>query len=133
MKRALIALGAIILLVALAGVAMQQLSGRPISADLSLVGQGQPALVMAFENYSPASMDAMDQLNRVRPDYEARVHFLVADLGTPHGSDFAARFELVNGTAVLLDGTGEPVRVYPLREGADELRRALERDLAALR
>lgn len=133
MKRAVIILVAILVLVALAGVAMQQLSGRPVSADLSLVGQGQPALVMAFENYSPASMDAMDQINRVRPNYEARVHFLVADLGTPHGSEFAARFELVNGTAVLLDGAGESVRMYPLMEGADGLRRALDRDLAALR
>lgn len=133
MRRAGITLAAIAVLIAVAWLAMHQLSGRPISADLSLVGDGQPALVLAFENYSPASMEAMNQINQVRPDYEASMRFVVADLGTPHGDAFARRFDLVNGSALLLDGDGEPVRAYALTGEASDLRRALDDDLRNLR
>ncbi len=33
-------------------------AGKPISTDLSVIGQGKPALVLAYENYSPAGGEA---------------------------------------------------------------------------
>lgn len=133
MKRAMIVLVSIALLTGLAWIAMQQLGGRPMSADLSRIGQGKAALVLAFENYSPASQEAMSLINQVRADYEAEIDFLVADLGTPRGSEFVRRFDLINGSAVLLNGDGRAVRVYPLDGDALQLRHTLDQELSALR
>lgn len=126
MKKVAITIVSVMIVIALAWLAMDRLIGRPISTDLSRVGQGQPALVLAFENYSPAGMGAMDLLNQIRPDYEPDVEFLVADLGTPDGGAFASRFGLPNGVAVLLDGHGRPIQVYPVTDDVSELRRSLD-------
>jgi hypothetical protein len=66
--------------------------GKPISTDLSIVGQGKPALVLVYENYSPASADALKRLNQVRSDYAASLEFVIADLGVPQGHAFANRY-----------------------------------------
>ena len=40
--------------------------GRPISTDLSQVGQGRPTLVLAYENYSPEGGAALTSLGKIR-------------------------------------------------------------------
>mgnify|MGYP000538382608 CR=1 FL=1 len=37
------------------------LAVRPMSTDLSTVGQGKPALVLVYENFSPSSGEALDR------------------------------------------------------------------------
>lgn len=112
MKKAVISILSSGLVILTAWLAITTLSGQAMSTDLSQVGQGRPAIVLAFENYAPTSMDAMDQLNRIRSDYEPEVKFLVADLGTPEGRAFSSRISLSPGHAVLLDGSGTPVRSW---------------------
>ncbi len=129
MKRTAVVLLSGAALVALAWLVMDRLIGPPISTDLSRVGQGQPTLVLVFENYSPAGMTAMDTINQVRREYEDELDFLVADIGTPAGSAFASRYQLPNGAAVLLDGQGAPINIYPIGEDAGLLRESLDQDL----
>lgn len=112
MKKAVIATLSTGLVILVAWLAITQMSGRPMSTDLSQVGQGQPAVVLAFENYSPASMEAISQLNRLRGDYEPELQFLVADLGTPDGRAFSAGIGLSPASAVLLDSKGAPIRTW---------------------
>lgn len=114
MKKTAIATVSVGLVILVAWLALDQLTGRPMSSDLSQVGQGQPAIVLAFENYSPASMEAMDRLNRIREDHEPAILFLAADLGTPEGRAFSSDFALPAGSAILLDSAGSPVRSYSL-------------------
>lgn len=113
---ALLALGYFVTLVAI----------KPISSDLSVIGQGRPALVLAYENYSPTGGEALDRLRRVRGDYESRLDFVVADLGTPQGQAFANRYQLIEGQVVFLDKYGQPVQVITVPADEQELRSRLD-------
>ncbi len=103
---------------------------KPLSTDLSAVGQGRPALVLAYENYSPAGAAALERLRHVKADYEERVDFLVADLGTPQGRTFADRHNIANGVAVFLRQDGRPLRVTTIPADEGDLRRRLDGKLA---
>lgn len=105
------------------------LPGRGFDTDLRRVGQGQPALVLAFENYAPAGSESMALLGKVRDDYAGRLAFFVADLGTPMGRDFASRHGLRDGMVILLDGSGRPAEAPHLPDSESELRASLDRHL----
>lgn len=107
-------------------------AGKPISSDLSIIGQGKPALVLAYENFTPTSGDALNRLRQVRSDYDARLDFVAADLGTPQGRAFANRYQLVGGQAVFLKGDGQPLEVTSIPVDEQELRSHLESKLAAM-
>ena len=106
--------------------------GKPIGSDLSVIGQGKPALVLAYENYSPIGGDALNRLRQVRSDYDSRLDFVVADLGTPDGRAFANRYQLVDGQAVFLKPDGKPLQVTSIAVDQQELRSHLESNLAAV-
>ena len=76
--------------------------GKPISTDLSVIGQGKPVLVLAYESYLPTGDDALNRLHQVRSDYDSRLDFVVADMGTSQGRAFANRYQVVTGQAVFL-------------------------------
>jgi hypothetical protein len=107
-------------------------AGKPISTDLSIIGQGKPVLVLAYENFSPAGGDALNRLRHVRGDFDSRLDFVVADLGTPHGRAFANRHKLLNGQAVFLKQNGQPLGVTSIPADEQELRSRLEAKLAAV-
>ena len=100
--------------------------GKPISTDLSVIGQGKPVLVLAYDNFSPAGGDALNRLRNVRDDYDSRLNFVVADLGTPQGSTFANRHQLVDGQAVFLMKDGQPLRVISIPADDIKLRSRLD-------
>ncbi|MDX2504926.1 MAG: hypothetical protein QNL62_10690 [Gammaproteobacteria bacterium] len=107
-------------------------AGKPISSDLSIIGQGKPALVLAYENFTPTSGDALNRLRQVRSDYDARLDFVAADLGTPQGRAFANRYKLVGGQAVFLKRDGQPLEVTSIPVDEQALRSRLESNLAAM-
>jgi hypothetical protein len=106
--------------------------GKPISTDLSVIGQGKPVLVLAYENFSPTGGEALNRLRQVRSDYDSRLDFVVADLGTPQGRAFANRYQLVDGQAVFLKQDGQPLQITSIPADERELRRRLESKLAAV-
>ncbi len=106
--------------------------GKPISTDLSVIGQGKPVLVLAYENFSPTGGDALNRLRQVRSDYDSRLDFVVADLGTPQGRAFANRYQLVNGQAMFLKQDGQPLRVTSIPADERELSSRLESMLSAV-
>ncbi|MFK7891002.1 MAG: hypothetical protein AB8B63_09340 [Granulosicoccus sp.] len=105
--------------------------GKPISADLSTIGQGRPTLVLAYENFSPTGGDALNQLRKVRSDFDARLDFAVADLGTPSGRAFADKHQLFNGLAVFLAKDGQPLGTTQIAADEQTLRKMLESKLVA--
>ena len=121
-------------IVALLGLGYFSLAGigKPISTDLSLIGKGKPALVLVYENYSPASADALTRLKQVRGDYDARLDFVIADLGVPEGRAFANRHQLSDGQAMFLKPDGEPLRATYIPEDEQELRGRLDSKLASV-
>jgi len=107
--------------------------GKPVSTDLSVIGQGKPVLVLVYENYSPRSTDALSRLHEVIDDYELRLDFVVADLGVPQGRAFASRHQLASGQALFLEPDGKPLQALNIPTDESELRSHLDSKLAAVR
>ena len=105
-------------------------AGKPIGSDLSVIGKGKPAIVLAYENYSPSGGEALNRLRAVRSDFDSQLEFVVADLGTPPGRAFAERHQLLNAQAVFLDQDGEPLQITGVPANEQELRDQLETVLA---
>lgn len=107
-----------------------QLPRSPYSTDLARIGQGQPALVLAYDIQSMGGMAVMAMMDDLRGEYAERIAFLVAPLGAPHGHAFGKRFEAVNGTVVLFSAKGTVVSTVHLPANTAELQKALEGLLA---
>ena len=107
----------------------QQLPTAGYATDLSRVGQGRPALVLAYDSNFTSGMGVMELLNDIRDDYEERVQFLVAHLATPTARDFASRHGAADGTVLLFAGNGERIATLHQPQTAEELRRALAQAL----
>lgn len=105
---------------------------KPVSTDLSVIGQGKPVLVLAYENFSPTGGEALERLREVRADYDSRMQIVVADLGTPQGRSFANRFGVGDGQTVFLDPDGRAVSIAHVPDDEQVLRRLLNDKLAML-
>ncbi|MCU0933543.1 MAG: hypothetical protein MUE86_03675 [Thiobacillaceae bacterium] len=117
----------VVLLFAIVGALVwSQLPRGAYPTDLSSVGTGRPALVLAFDmNYSGGAA-AMELMNVIRSDYAQRVDFLVAHLGLAEGQAFAERYRAGDGTVLLFAGNGDLVDRLHHPRGVEELRQALD-------
>lgn len=102
---------------------------KPVSTNLSVIGQGHPVLVLAYENFSPTGGAALDRLREIRDEYEPRLQFVVADLGTPQGRAFANRFGLNDGQKMFIDSDGEAMVIAHHNGGVGELRAIIDKKL----
>jgi len=132
MLKKLSVITACLLALVAAGYALTMGNGKPIGTDLSVVGQGKPALVLAYENYSPAGGEALNRLRQIRGDYDAQLEFVVADMGTPAGLSFANLNQLSDGQAIFLKPDGQPLQVSGIPADEQELRRQLDANLSAV-
>ncbi|WP_426416342.1 hypothetical protein [Aestuariirhabdus sp. LZHN29] len=80
---------------------------KGFSDDLSKIGQGSAVVVLTHDKNTVGGIETMDLLNRIRPDFEQSVEFLVVDVNTPKGRAFSRQQKV--GTTVLVlfgpDGT----------------------------
>ena len=95
---------------------------RGFSQDLSVIGQGTNAVVLVHDSNVVQSADTMVAMNAVRDDFDGRVSFIVADINTPEGRQFAnthgfgpvaLAFFAANGDRLQLlysEQTGESLR-----------------------
>jgi hypothetical protein len=102
-----------------------QLPDGGYPTDLSKIGTGRPALVLAHDSNYSGGMEVMYLMNEIRDDYAARVDFLVAHLGMADGQEFARRHGARDGVVLLFSGDGRNVGVLAKPESIDELRLAL--------
>lgn len=107
------------------------LAPQRMGSDLSRVGGGLPAVVLTYENYSPASMDAIERLNRVRSDFGDQVEFIVADVGTAAGEEFAREWQTRSGVISLFAANGEHLGNGHVPADESALRDRIERELLA--
>lgn len=99
-----------------------QLSMKPYSTDLTLIGQGKPTLVIVYESTGLRGMEAMEAVQSIRTALEPETKFLVADMGTPDGRAFAQQYEVFDGVVLLFDREGEPRRISMLPQPLSELK-----------
>lgn len=107
-----------------------QLPRSPYSTDLTRIGQGQPALVLAYDIQSMGGMAVMSMMDDLRGEYADRIAFLVAPLGAPDGQAFGRRFEANNGSVVLFSASGGVVNTVHLPPNTAELKKELDKLLA---
>lgn len=107
-----------------------QLPRAPYSTDLSRIGAGQPAIVLAYDISSTGAMEVMALMDEVRGEYSDKIEFLVADLGTPAGLSFATNHQGVNGTLMFYTEQGDYLKRVHLPPDVATLRAALD-DLIA--
>jgi hypothetical protein len=114
------------LVIGAAALLFAQLPRGVFSTDLSRIGQGTPALVVARDANYLAGAQVMDLINSVRPEYEGRVEFLAAHLGHPDGQAFARRHEMQDAVVVVFGADGSPSARLVVPQTAEELRAALD-------
>jgi hypothetical protein len=115
----------VVVIVGAGALIFTQLPRGAFSTDLSRVGQGTPALVVARDINFLAGAEVMDLLNSIRPEYDGRVEFLAAHLGHPDGQAFARRYNMRDATVVLFSGDGERLVTMRAPQRAAEVREAL--------
>jgi len=116
---------------ALAALILSQLPRGSYSTDLSRIGNGKPALVLAYDINSTGGMDVMKLMNALRDEYSDRIEFLIADLGTPQGRQFATRHNGINGTVMFYSAKGTYTRTIHVPPDTETLRYGLDEVLAA--
>ncbi len=102
-----------------------QLPRGAFSTDLSRIGQGTPALVVARDISFVAGAEVMDMLNTMRPEFSDRVEFLAVNLGNPQGQGFARQHRMQDGTVVLFSGDGTRIGVLDRPSTQREVRQLL--------
>lgn len=116
---------------ALAALILSQLPRGSYSTDLSRVGNGRPALVLAYDINSSGGMDVMKVMDALRDEYADRVEFLIADLGTPQGNQFVKRHNGINGTVMFYSAKGSYVHTMHVPPDTETLRSGLDEALAS--
>lgn len=107
-------------------VVWSQLPRGAYPTDLSRIGAGRPALVLAHDANYASGMAVMELMNAIRDDYAGQVEFLVAHLGMAEGQAFASLHAARDGTVLLFAGDGTRVSILNQPQTVGELRRALD-------
>lgn len=117
----------VIIIVIVAAVALL-ISRMPsgFSTDLSRVGDDIVTVVMVHDHNFVSSIELMDDLNRVRGEFEPDVAFLVADPNHPDGRAFIQRHDLGVVRLYVFDAAGHLRAERPRHDGVDSLRRFLQ-------
>ena len=102
-----------------------QLPRGTFSTDLSRIGQGTPALVVARDISFVAGEEVMSLLNGMRPEFADRVEFLAVNLGNPQAQGFARQHRMQDGTVVLFSGDGTRIGVLGRPSTQREVRQLL--------
>jgi len=113
-KAALIVLG----LGLVGGLLWSQLPKGGYPTDLSLIGKGRPAVVLAHDANYTAGMEVMEMLHPIRQEHAARIDFLVAHLGMADAQAFAREHGVSDGSVLLFRGDGQ--RIGVIRPGSEE-------------
>jgi len=79
---------------------------RGYSRDLTQIGKGKNVVVQVHDHNLVGSIDLMESLNKVRPEYAESVEFVIADLLTPEGQAFATSHNVSSVTLVFFAPDG---------------------------
>ena len=74
--------------------------------DLSKIGQGMPAVVLVHDKGSMGSLNLMELLNKVRPDYANTVEFIVTNINSDEGKMFREQQKLDGIVLVFFNHNG---------------------------
>ena len=113
---------AIVVIFVAVGIALLNLP-RGYSTDLTVIGKGKPAAVQIFDPNSVSSLDLMQAFNSARGEYEGRIEFLLADLNSDSGKQFAQTHGVGSNTLVLFAADGTKLSTVSGPQDADTLKK----------
>lgn len=114
----------ILLIIGFAG-ALINLLPRGYSQDLSLIGKGKNVVVLVHDHNKVASLETMNAINTLRDNHEERVTFLVADLFSREGKDFAEKYDTPFPALVFFAPNGERLKTLYGQQDADTIRNTM--------
>jgi len=89
------------------------------STDITKIGKGKPAVVIIYDANNAGSDHIMGSFTQVRGEFESQVEFIIVDVNTPGGQDFANTNVVPAASALFLSRQGERITViYPPQEAA---------------
>ena len=91
---------------------------RGYSSDLSQIGKGKNIVVQVHDHYLVASSQLMENLHRLRAEYDAVVEFIVADLQVAEGKAFAKNYNVDAVTLLFFAADGRHIATV---QGVPEL------------
>ncbi len=110
-KRGLwIKLAVIALVLLFVGIAVMSLP-KGFSDDLSVLGNGKPAVVLIRDKNAVESINTEEVMGKLRGQYSGKVDFLLTDSNTPQGKAFMAASGSDRTDLVLVDAKGQPLKV----------------------
>lgn len=99
--------------------------------DLTKVGQGIPAVVQVHDPQCPMCQTLQRQARRALRSFEDdELRYLVANITSPDGLEFASRYGVPHVTLLLFDPEGELIEVLRGPNNADTLRTAFGNHLS---
>ncbi|MEP3346252.1 MAG: thioredoxin family protein [Litoreibacter sp.] len=94
--------------------------------DFSKIGNGSLSVVQIHDPQCPLCKTLQNQTRRALKDFrQGKFNFLVANIKSPSGAEFAAKYGVPHVTLLLFDRDGEMVRVVRGPIGDDQLQQAL--------
>ncbi len=99
---------------------------RGFSQDTSLIGKGTNIVVLVHDNNMVQSGETMLAMNEVRDEYEGRLEFIVADIKTPAGKEFAETHGLNPAALVFFAANGEKLHTLYAPQVGESLRNNLK-------
>ena len=116
----------IIALILVAAGILISLLPRGYSRDLSQIGKAGNVVVQIHDHNQVSSQLLMDALNTLRGDYEGRVTFLVADVYTTEGTDFAAKMGTSSAALILFAPDGGKLSALYGQQDVVTIKKALD-------
>ncbi|MDH5392471.1 MAG: hypothetical protein OEY11_04695 [Gammaproteobacteria bacterium] len=99
---------------------------KGFSDDLSKISQGSVVVVLTHDKNNAGGMLAMDLLNKLRADYEARVEFLAVDVNTAKAQAFMRGQGVGAVVLVVFDAAGSRQAVLSAAVSEKQLRSVLD-------
>ncbi len=99
---------------------------RGYSVDLARIGKGIDVVVLVHDQGVIGSDQLMRVLDTVRPEYEGRIEFLVADLNLPAGREFATAHGVESATLIFFGPDGRRLKTLRGPQNEGTLRDALD-------
>lgn len=115
----------LLLIAGMVAIAWTQLPRVGVATDLSVVGQGEPVLVLTRDVNYLGGAEVLELLKPIQSQYAGQVHFRIAHLGQPDGRAFADRHSTQDGDLTLLDESGQRIGALEQPESVEQIHQLL--------
>lgn len=117
--------GITVAVIAVVLVVMITASPRGFERDLTKIGTGVPALVLVYDPNLVVTGEQLHEFNQVREEFEASMHFLLADVGYEQARAFTDAYDTHPGVILLFSPEGEVLTRLVAPVPAERLRQEL--------